>query len=361
MPTTTLGILERCAVPELRKLRKLRAGGWKEELLDDHFDSQRRTADVPPIKVQYIWYHGSANVLRELDSVAGFIQPSGCFEFLDIGCAPGGFSRHVLQRNPSARGLGVSLPESRGGHAFFLEPTYLDRYEYVQQDLLEYDLSSADDTGAAVKGPLGAPLPSSFHDRFSLVMLDGHALRTYHVPDPIVSDVPQPQNVRGAYSSILLIAQLIIALTSVNPGGTIVVTLSRIEAFPAAHIVFLLDAISDTVVVHKPRTMHAIRGSFYAIGKGVGSSEEHAALKGRYLEALKTLWGELKYGGTGGGARALRANDLDFVVTAEDILDFEGEYLGRLVELGRDVWETQANALQQFFRRKGMKNVLDLA
>ncbi|KAI0644346.1 hypothetical protein C8Q79DRAFT_975544 [Trametes meyenii] len=355
MYSPSLAILERCEVPELRKLRRLRARGWKEELLDDHFDSQKRRADMPPMKAQYVWYYGMANVMRELDSVATFIPPCGGFEFLDIGCAPGGFSQHVLQRNPSARGLGVSLSESRGGHAFLLEPTYLDRYEYVQQDLLEYDLSSAEDTGVPERGPLGVPLPTSFHYRFSLVMLDGHALRTYHVPDPIVSNVPQPQNVRGAYASILLIAQLIIALTSVHPGGTIVVTLSHIEAFPAAHIVFLLDAISDTVVVHKPRTMHAIRGSFYAIGKGVGSSGERAAMKGRYLEGLKTLWSELQYGGTEGGARALRENDLDFVVTAEEILDFEGEHLGRLIELGRDVWKTQADALEHFFHRKGIR------
>ncbi len=48
----------------------------------------------------------------------------------------------------------------------------------------------------------------------------------------------------------------------------------------------------------------------------------------------------------------MSSHDLDFIVSTEDIL---GEYLDRLVELGRSVWRTQAQGLRQFFARKGIK------
>jgi len=40
--------------------------------------------------------------------------------FLDIGCAPGGFSSRLLDESPSARGYGVSLPVDAGGFPVLL-------------------------------------------------------------------------------------------------------------------------------------------------------------------------------------------------------------------------------------------------
>ncbi|CAF5074043.1 unnamed protein product, partial [Rotaria socialis] len=35
--------------------------------------------------------------------------------FLDLGCAPGGFSRWIIENNPSCTGLGITLPPDLGG------------------------------------------------------------------------------------------------------------------------------------------------------------------------------------------------------------------------------------------------------
>lgn len=259
-------------------------------------------------------------------------------------CAPGGFSTHILCGNPDARGVGISLSEYQGGHPLLLSPVYAPRYQYIEQDLLEYDLSSTSDSVSN-----HPRLPDTFSNRFQLVLLDGHPLRTYRACED-ATDAPIAASACGG---ILLVSQLIIALASVQAGGTLVVKLTHIECSPAAPLLYLLDAISDTLVVHKPHTMHASRASFYAVAKGVGA-EERAALKDRYLAGLQDLWRELRTGGFDGGPRRLTEGDFDFVVTPEKILDTEG-YLQRLVELGRPVWATQAQGLRDFLAKNGVQ------
>ncbi|KAI0353447.1 hypothetical protein OH77DRAFT_1427519 [Trametes cingulata] len=338
-------ILQRRDVKSLHELRWLRKLGWSEDSLDDAFRSQRHRADNPPPEAKYFWYDSMARIMRELDAEAHFILPSEPFEFLDVGCAPGGFSAHVLRTNPQARGVGLSLPESQGGHTFLLEPIFWPRYEYVEQDMLEYDFRPVQDN-AQGHSDVGPTLPTAFLDRFQLVLLDGHPLRTY-------SPTPWPNQAAGAYTGALLISQLIIALSCVRSGGAIVVKLDHIEGCPAAQLLFLLQDISESLVVHKPRTMHASRASFYAIAKGVGAGEDATLLKEFYLEQLKALWYKLRYGGPGGGARGLTEADLDFVVSADDILDGEGN-LDKLIGFGESVWAMQADGLRRFFGKKGM-------
>ena len=72
----------------------------------------------------------------------------------------------------------------------------------------------------------------------------------------------------------------------------------------------------------------------------------------RYLAGLRALWCELRFGGEKGTGRAMVQGDLDFVATADEILD---GYVDRLVELGRDVWATQVDGLLGLFKRKGVE------
>ena len=226
----------------------------------------------------------------------------------------------------------------------FLRP----RYEFIEKDILEYNLSPG------VSGVLNSPdgFPASLRERFQLVIIDGHALRTYI--SPMQSRLDDIKEAHTAYRDSLHIAQVIIALEAVRPGGTIMTRLSHIESFPATHILYLLDQLSDELVVYKPRSMHAYRGTFYVVAKGVchRSPAVTLELKARYVAGLRRLWSELRWGGPSGGARRMSSTDLDFVVSTEKIL---GEYLDRLIELGRGVWRAQAQGLREFFRKKGIQ------
>ncbi|KAI0742091.1 hypothetical protein C8Q80DRAFT_1347080 [Daedaleopsis nitida] len=314
-------ILARRNVPELEELVVLRRQGWDDERLDTHFKDLREVSDHANENIQHIWFAKMRSIAKELDTAGQVVPTASFFEFLDVGCAPGGFNSYVLRMNPQARGVGITLPESAGGHAFLLERHYLPRYELIEQELLQYTHSPTHLLPSSQQAEC-KPFPKQLCSRFPLVLLDGHALRTYHHPQPLTTP-EEFKHAHGVYRDRLLVTQLIIALEAVSPGGPIVTRLSHIECFPAAHMLYMLDQLAGGgLIVHKPKSMHASRGTCYVIAKGICSpGRESEVLRVRYVEGLKGLWGELGSGGSYGHGRMMVPGDLDFVVTAEELLD----------------------------------------
>jgi len=65
--------------------------------------------------------------------LSGFIPDSG-FKFLDLGCAPGGFSSYMLEDPRCRAGFGVSLPSTSGGFPMRLR---CNNFFFQQGDLFE--------------------------------------------------------------------------------------------------------------------------------------------------------------------------------------------------------------------------------
>ncbi|TFK82852.1 hypothetical protein K466DRAFT_499555 [Polyporus arcularius HHB13444] len=347
-----VAILGRRSVPELQELVALRSKGWDDDHLDYYFKTLRKISDSPTKQAKQTWFKNMRNIMAELDSAANFVRSSTNITFLDVGCAPGGFSSYILQKVRSASGVGISLPEGMGGHPFLLENHLRSRYTHLQEDILRYDWSPVSPSGVSDRPR--RRLRDTLIGHFPIVILDGHALRTYQDPSITTLDAEADllKAAHGSYRDRLLIAQLIIALESVAPGGTIVTRLSHIECFPAAQLLYLLDSISDEVVLHKPQTMHTTRGTSYVIAKRVFCSK-HASKREQYLLGLQALWSQLQQGGPHEGVgRMLVDGDLDFIVSAEAILE---SYVDRLVELGRQTWWTQAEGLRRLFNKRGIQ------
>ncbi|TFK77924.1 hypothetical protein K466DRAFT_607528 [Polyporus arcularius HHB13444] len=341
-------ILARRDVPELQELMQLREKGWSASDLDLHFKTQREVADNATLETERGWYRNMKRIMEELDKAAEFVPSSTKFKFLDVGCAPGGFSSYILQKNFKAKGTGIYLPESAGGHPMLLEKR--QRYKHLPQDLLQYDCSPT--SGDEVSLDSRKRLPLTFIRTFSIVVLDGHALRTYqhHFEPTPGPDVDMLNAAHGAYRDRLLITQMFIALQSVALSGTIVMRLSHSECFPALQLLYLLDSVSNELVVHKPQTMHKVRGTSYVIAKGVCSFREQVNKGALYVRGLQTLWSQLQQGGPYDGiGRMIVEGDLDFVASTETLLD---QYVDRLVELGLQTWATQIAGLRTLFERR---------
>ncbi|KAI0793579.1 hypothetical protein C8Q74DRAFT_1365189 [Fomes fomentarius] len=332
----------------------------------------RQTADNADEDTERTFYQQMLHIAGELDKEANFVpRKAHRFEFLDIGyvlsimsapafpllhrfqrrasCAPGGFTSYILRKNERANGTGITLPKSAGGHPFLVEPRYLRRYKLIEQDILQYDYARESESAGHHRGSL-KPIPEDVKGRFALVILDGHALRTYEHGYEMESD--ELRAAHNVYRCRLPIAQFILALGAVSPGGTMLVRLSHIEFFPAAQFLCMLDELSESIVVHKPRAIHAKRATFYVIAKGVGRPGLRGQLRERYLEELRKLWVELGLGGPYGRGRVMVPRDLDFIASSNEILD---GYLDRLIELGRAVWMTQTRALRKLFRSQGIE------
>ncbi|KAF5372193.1 hypothetical protein D9758_005042 [Tetrapyrgos nigripes] len=348
---------------ELEYLLKLKRKGWEDKNLDNHFAKQRHVADTAGPMLNLTWYNKMQKLFGEIDSAARCIPDSGSgsFRFLDLGCCPGGFSAYILKKNSQATGVGVSLPVDQGGHECALEIELLNRFTLHFADLTKYDLRTirqatmangnliniagttvdAIQSYLAIENELGACASSN---KFDIILLDGHHLRTN--TNTIEWEIDQ-----------LLISQFVIALSYVRSGGTLVIKQTVFERYMTAKMIRLFDLLCERVETVKPLTMHANRGSFYLVAHGVGRGVEGHRQE-EFLTKLKEIWEELTFGGQDGTGRFLNLEDFDFVVTTEELKDSErsGEFLDKLVELGRKVWQGQIKGLEGLFRAENAKH-----
>ncbi|KIO30243.1 hypothetical protein M407DRAFT_225080 [Tulasnella calospora MUT 4182] len=308
----------------LEELRELTRKGWEDRSLDAHFASRIRksaTASTPESEVTWLKTYGKS--IREMDNIKNFV-PSGFLNFLDLGCAPGGYSKYVMEKNQLAFGTGICLPVYDGGHYFIL-PRYLrSRYTTHYSDMTKYDLLA---DGTNESDPPLPFRPASFH----LVIADGHPLHT--------------REFSVAVPHVLLLSQLIIALIAVKEGGTIFIKLNKPATFMTASLLYLLDSICDSLETVKPRTVHGNRGGFYAIARGI----RRGPTLNQYLDELRSMRQEF----------IDNPPDWDnFLRIYEQIVSLaqlKEEFIPRLIELGTPVWEVQKECLATFLQRKGVK------
>ncbi|KAI0698267.1 hypothetical protein BC835DRAFT_1413207 [Cytidiella melzeri] len=331
-------LLDKLPVPELRTLIELREKGWSNAEFDKLFASQRAAATAPDEKAKRAWFTLMKKAFGELNDYASFVPSSGPYSFLDVGCCPGSFTSYILSLNPDARGMGISLPLEQGGHEYTLEHWLRRRFRLQWADLTYYQLHPS---AQELRGKTLIPFPTRYSN-VDLVILDGHYLRELY----LTPQLAQPTN-WDSYR--LMISQMIIGLKAVRDGNTIVMKLSHVEWTRTAQTLFILDVLSTSLRTYKPRIIHANRGSFYAIAEGVGHGPR-GKLKAQYIQQYEKLWLDIACGGEEGKGRGPEKDDLDFVVTFEEV---EDGYLERLAELGMDPWIVQASALRRMLKQQG--------
>ncbi|EGN99288.1 hypothetical protein SERLA73DRAFT_73821 [Serpula lacrymans var. lacrymans S7.3] len=321
-------------VREFIDLMKLKRIGWRSTTLDGHFQRQRNVADNAGPSQNYAWFIKMKNILGEIDHASDFIPNiEHEFMFLDLGCCPGGFTSYILDSNRKAAGLGISLEVEQGGHMSLLSEKDLERFSITYTDLTYFQLAAT-----RIEDVRLSDIPVCIQERqFDIVLLDAHHLRM------------QLNGKHWDYCR-LQIAQLIIALMAIRDNGTIVMKLSNPHRDSTAQLLYMLDVLSLNLILCKPQSMHANRGTFYAIAKGFGLGSQHERLD-VFLKGLQELWVQITFGGEERTGRYMEHGDLDFIVTMECLAE---NYVDRLVELCRDVWAVQANVLWKMFIKKGI-------
>ncbi|PBK58141.1 hypothetical protein ARMSODRAFT_967951, partial [Armillaria solidipes] len=321
--------IEQSGFTELSHLNRLRRLGKGSPIMDRHYNTQRNTADNADKKTERTWYFRMRQIMEEIDRFCLVCDVDDRdFRFLDLGCCPGGFSSYVLDKNPRATGLGISLSPQEGGHSFLMDENLLDRYSIMFANMARFELGPNSDLDSL-------PIPA---ESFDLVIMDAHHLRN------------QPHMAANK----VYISQLILGIRAVKIGGFIVLKLHRIESDYSARLLYLLDKVSWKIRTFKPMTMHKDRGSFYIIAHGVGL-DNHRRLsferQTRLLHAMdpfRALWANL---GEEGSERRLVVEDLNFIISVDDLVK---EYTYRLGRLGRKIWEIQARTLESLFRVRGV-------
>lgn len=253
----------------------------------------------------------------------GFWQPN----VLDMCMAPGGFVATALDVNPGVHVTAFSLPLADGGHKVLLPlPQPNVTLKSLDVTMLAADMGVADipadhpEAGNFLRDTqFAAPT-----QMFDLVICDGQVLRT-HV---------RPAHREAREASRLAVSQLALGLARVRPGGTMIVLLHRVEEWNTVSLLCRFERFAE-VRLFKPRSGHAMRGSFYMVATQVRSRTPEAVLA---VETWKREWRAATFGTDEEYRRVLKEGGLD----VEEVLK---EFGPKLESMGRNVMKTQADAL----------------
>lgn len=269
----------------------------------------------------------------EMNNVTGALtlgqDSDSNIQVLDLCMAPGGFSAAVLDLNPTASIHAISLPQQEGGHRVLLHLAPRDsRLRILFTDITmlaaEYGVDLVNIPCDHPDVAKFKPLRAYEGKQYNLVLCDGQVLRTQ-----------KRETYRERHEATRLTnAQLILGLQRIKPGGTLIILLHKLESWDTMMLVREFAAFA-TIDLFKPVKAHAIRSSFYMIAKDVQpqSMEARLALK-RYRE----LWHRATFGNGG---------EFGEDEVTEDVATVLEEFGPRLVELGREVWRLQADALEK--------------
>ena len=260
------------------------------------------------------------------DALTVNCEAEEAIKILDLCMAPGGYTASALKYNPTATASGITLPRNKGGH-FVLLKTNRARVRFLDLTMLACEFG-------VDKIPVTHPEHASFiNDRpyhgetYHLVFCDGQVLRTH-----------QRAEFREKQEALrLTVSQLILALQRIRLNGTLVMLLHKIESWDTTELLYNFSRFSS-IELFKPKRLHAIRSSFYLVAKNVQPNCD--AVK-EVIKIWKQAWWRATFGGQNGTGEAKMLPDEGNV---QMILD---EFGNRLLELGRPIWDIQANALSK--------------
>ncbi|KAF1968741.1 hypothetical protein BU23DRAFT_377238, partial [Bimuria novae-zelandiae CBS 107.79] len=318
---------------EYRQLSGLREEGWNNPAGDTFFQKQRHAADNANEKLSQIFYNTMKEIGWEMHKTTGGAlaiskQPSDSPQILDMCCAPGGFLATSMDVNPGVQVLGFSLPVSQGGYKIRVPEQLRLSIKFLDVTMLAADMGVTDIAEGHADAAKFLPRQFETGQLFDLVMCDGQVFR------PNVHQRAAYREKREARR--LTVTQLALGLEHLNPGGTFIILLHKVEA-PDTMILLHTFSKFSSIQLFKPVKHHSKRSSFYMVATNVQSQHPDA------IQAVKTWkekWKTATFGTDEENEGDLRAG----LVEAEKVL---GEFGPELVAMSRKVWVTQADALRR--------------
>jgi len=200
-------------------------------------------------------YGVMAELVEAHGNLDSFVPASG-FRFLDLGCAPGGFSTYLLEDPRCTNGFGVTLPSASGGFPMRLRN---QKFFLQQADLFEI-------------GPMDL-VASEVH----VCICDAQYLRNNVAWDEKYSGVRCRSKQHGVWA--LLLKQFWLALTRLLTGGMLIFRFGWRDAAPddlatiwykkcTLRLFSLLNDLFVQVREVKSDYFNALQSSFYVCCSG---------------------------------------------------------------------------------------------
>jgi 23S rRNA U2552 (ribose-2'-O)-methylase RlmE/FtsJ len=281
--------------------------------------------------MQLGFYHMTMRIAHEVDGSSRLFRlPPGEYRVLDIGMAPGGFLNQVLDTNPAATAIGITLPATQGGHAVMLPQTRRAEVRFMDVTMLAEDLGTRIEDITQDHPDAGKFLNRQLNreERFGLVLCGGVVVRIQSR-----ADYRQTREARRLEAS-----QLSIGLEHLSPGGTLVMVMHKLESWRSILLLWRFSKFCDTVTVVKPRSGHTLKSSFYMVARNVQSQHVEAI---RAIDDWKMAWRIATFDTEEDYAPQLASI---CQVSVETVLMDLGQ---EVLKWGEQVWKVQADALER--------------
>lgn len=278
--------------------------------------------------------------LRAFETGFGALNDAnaGCFgggrvkRFLDLGCSPGGFSSWLLKNNPDTKGTGVTLPEEHAKLPVQVEPALRShgRYQVIYEDIIDIGVKALEQNMCP-----SIPLDDSFTGLYDLV---------------IAGAFPTMQGRAPWWHRVqLLLSQLLIVLTHVAQGGSVLVLVKTKPQLLTMDILGVLQQVFRFVLAHKAGGLHSVRSSCYLVCHGFhGTTEQVMHLSTRLCHALKYCQSSMLASPTDPALNLANRMPLLSADSAEQV--FDNQYRS-LLQLLQPVWELQYKAIRKDLAR----------
>ncbi|KAF2718802.1 hypothetical protein K431DRAFT_340411 [Polychaeton citri CBS 116435] len=315
-------------VEEFRKLCEVRQRGWNNKSGDEYFRKQRNESDKLDSKQNRYYFKMMQEIGKQLHrSTNAFKLPESGNStklILDLCMAPGAFLDTAMKANPGSRALGFSLPASDGGYHVRIPNNPNMTLKLIDITMLAADMGITEISAGHPDASEFLQQEFSRDDLFDLVLCDGQVLRT-HLRSPYRE---------SREATRLMVVQLALGLEHINPGGTMVALLHRVESVKTASLLHTFSKFSS-VELFKPAPGHAKRSSFYMVATEIQASHPEAIAA---IRAWKRTWEVATFGDDDEYQTVLRRDSK----AVEDMLQDFGP---SLIKLGKKVWDVQAKAL----------------
>ena len=308
--------------PSLQLLRAIKSANATSPATQAHFAYKRATRQLggPKPKLQAQLAEQS---FKDSDRQMGEGLTGGAVHrFLDLGAAPGGWSKWLLTRNPAAKGTGIELPVAEGGRILLMDgwsPELKGRYRAMFRDIRQ------------VSHTLANPLAQSTN--FDVVLAGA-------IPSEFKLTTPEAERVEhsGPRGPILFLKQLFLAFTYLRPGGVFVGYAAKKPFLLNSEILILLRESFSDGIKSLPGSERFATGSTYQLKcRGFDDAKREDGLA-RLRRALDTLE-------AGGSTHTVGKNGVLLLDgTEEEIFARERDWLLRHYE---PLWEFQMAAIRK--------------
>ena len=205
--------------------------------------------------------------MREMDQACNnyYQNSQNCMNFIDIGCAPGGFTQCLLDYDPKRKGIGLTLAtDTSKGHAsgaHAMDQNLMEvlantpRFKLLYQDVTDNSTSLHYSTTGELIQPNSPP-------QFDLAIAGAR----FSGKGSGENDDAERGGDRAQEK--LITAQFLVALQNLKPGGDMVVVLNTTPLAMNMQPLCFLRSCFTKLTALKPKSNFKYRSSFYMTAFG---------------------------------------------------------------------------------------------